>query len=301
MIRKLRRTIKRAIQINPLIPAVLLRHYSHKAAMQGVDGLYLILSFDCDTDKDIAVVSHVANILSNMGVKAVYATPGQLIERGVRVYRGLLEADNEFINHGYREHTVFESGQYVSTLFYDRLDETEIIEDIRKGDEVLRDVLGIAPCGFRVPHFGTFQSRQHLAFLHRILKEMGYLYSSSTVPLYAFRYGPIHDVGGLYEIPVSGCYDMPTTILDSYSFCFAQGRGMTKQDYVIQFKKMVDFFSKRNLPGVLNYYADPSQVYDFDGFYEAVSYAVDKGVKNTTYFNLLTLLINERKIQNAFK
>jgi len=294
MIRKLCRIITRAIQINPFIPAVLFRHYSHKAAMQGVDGLYLILSFDCDTDRDIEVVSHVADILNNMDVKAVYAVPGRLIERGARVYQGLLEADNEFINHGYREHTVFENGQYVSTLFYDKFDEAEIVEDICKGDKVLRDVLGIAPRGFRVPHFGTFQSRQYLAFLHQVLKDMSYLYSSSTVPLYAFRYGPIHDAGGLYEIPVSGCYDMPTTILDSYSFCLAQKSGMMKQDYVIQFKKMVDFFSKHDLPGVLNYYADPSQVYNFDGFYEAVSYAVDKGAKNTTYCNLLASRINGR-------
>lgn len=288
IIRTLRGIIKHSIQINPFIPAILLRHYSYKAAMQGVDGLYLILSFDCDTDKDIEFVSHVADILNNMGVKAVYAVPGQLIERGARVYRELLEANNEFINHGYREHTIIENGQYVSTLFYDRLDEAEIIKDIRKGDKVIRDVLGIAPCGFRVPHFGTFQSKHHLVFLHRILKEMGYLYSSSTVPLYAFRHGSIHNVGGLYEIPVSGCYDMPITILDSYSFRCAPGRSVSEQDYVVQFKKMVDFFTKRNLPGVLNYYADPSQVYDFDGFYEAVSYAVNKGAQNTTYCNLLT-------------
>jgi hypothetical protein len=290
----MRKMIKYVIQMTPFIPPLLFRHCSRMAVKQRVDGVYLILSFDCDTDRDIEVVSYVSDVLNNMGVKAVYAVPGQLIEKGTQVYRGLLKAGNEFINHGYRQHTVFANGQYISTLFYDRLNETEIIKDIRDGDDVLQDILGIVPRGFRVPHFGTFQSKQHLAFLHRILKKMGYLYSSSTVPLYAFRHGPIHDINGLYEIPVSGCYDMPTTILDSFSFLYAPRKNVNEQVYVYQFKKMVDFFTKHNLPSILNYYVDPSQVYEFSAFYEAVSYAIDKGVTNVIYSDLLGIINRDR-------
>lgn len=271
-------------------PSFLFHWYSFRAKLAGLKTVYLILSFDCDTEKDIEVVTQVDAFLESKGIKAVYAVPGQLLEEGKDVYRRLADKGNEFINHGYYKHSIFQDGRYISQFYYDKIGEKNIIDDIDRGFHAVTDITGTAPLGFRAPHFGTFQKKSQLSFLHSTLKSKGYLYSSSTLPVKALCYGPVMNMEGFYEIPVSGCYDMPLMALDSWSFRFAPRRQVSEKDYVIQFKKMVDFFVNYNRPALLNYYADPSQVYDFDGFYEVVEYFISKCQNTIDYKGLLKLI-----------
>lgn len=264
-------------------PELLLNHYVSLARELGLKRSYFILSFDCDTDLDIEVVESVHSRLSEIGIIPVYAVPGQLLEKGREVYTRIAASGAEFINHGYYRHTSFypDKKVYESFFFYDKLTRESVLDDIRLGHQAHIDVLGKAPSGFRVPHFGTFQGSNDLSFLHRTLSEMGYYFSSSTVPFYGFRYGPLHKVNGsLFEIPVSGCYDYPIGILDSWSFRYAEGRLLNEQDYVRQFNKMVQFFKKPGHVGLLNFYADPSQVYDWPDFFECLKLAVPIAVNS---------------------
>lgn len=249
----------------------LMHRYARLARKAGIDRLYLALSFDCDIPEDIETVSDVHARLRTMGAKPIYAVPGELLARGAKVYRRLYEEGAEFLNHGYKEHTFFDSArkEHASCFFYDELPREVVRDDIRRGDMALREVLGVQPRGFRTPHFGTFQTPSDLAFLHEVLGELGYLFSSSTVPLYAFRYGPVVKEHGLVEIPVSGMGSAPLRILDTWSCFRAPGRKLSPEDYGTEGKALATALQKTGV-GVLNYYGDPSHIYKSEVFFDTV-------------------------------
>jgi hypothetical protein len=268
-------------------PDWLFERYLRLARRQGLRRAYFILSFDCDTDIDLEVVESVHAKVSELGFGPIYAVPGELLEKGRTKYKRIAASGAEFLNHGYFKHCSYDpqTGSYVSTFFYDQLPRERVQEDIRRGHQAHLAILGKRPQGFRVPHFGTFQSPENLRFLHNILKVMGYQYSSSTVPLYGFRRGPATEIGSsFYEIPVSGCYDSPFYILDSWGFRFAPDRQVDDKDYVEQFEKMVDFMMRPGAVGLLNCYADPSQVHDWPGFFECVRLAAPLAVSSYATF-----------------
>lgn len=274
----------------------LLKRYVASARNVDVNQCYFTLSFDCDTEDDIAVVWGVHSRLIAMGVRPVYAVPGELLIKGEKIYRRILEAGGEFINHGYTEHTYFDTarGEHASCFFYDQLPSARVEEDIRNGDRCLREFLGHPVQGFRAPHFGTFQKVSQLNFLHTVLAELGYLFSTSTVPLYGFRYGPLFRKFGLWEIPVSGMADRPLTILDTWGCFMAPDRVLTPEDYFLQ-----GIAAARNLAdggvGLLNYYADPSHIHDQELFFKTVEYWLSVA-KPVNYRELMEHVLCKKKL-----
>jgi len=270
---------------------MLFRWYHHLSRKQGLGGLFAIISFDCDTAKDAEALNVIQPFLFNHGLASVLAVPGELLLQDSSIYKKLASKSNiEFINHGYKNHTTLTvEGEYISHYFYDMLSKSEVIDDIRKGHDAVSRITDKQPIGFRVPHFGSFQKAKQLDFLHSTLKEMNYEYSTSTLPSYGFINGPMNKRRfGLYEIPVSGCFDWPLKILDSWSFLYEKKRFVGPNDYIMQLKKMVDYFKGRNYYGVLNYYVDPSQVVCFKGFYECLEYMKNNNVTFVTYQQLLS-------------
>lgn len=254
-------------------PDRLWRRYGKLARKAGIDRLYFVLSFDCDIEDDIKVAGEVDAKLRDIGVRPVYAVPGELLQKGEKTYGAISEAGAEFINHGYREHTYFDTalGRHASCFFYDRQEPEVVREDVVKGDENLRKVLGIAPRGFRTPHFGTYQKARHLSYLHGVLHGLGYDFSTSTVPQFAFRFGPVFDRYGLREIPVSGMGNRPVRILDSWTCFMAPNRRFEAEDYAREGKAAGERFSALGA-GILNYYADPSHIHDRPEFFETVAH-----------------------------
>jgi hypothetical protein len=251
-----------------IAPGIQLSRLEKQAVQAGLRRPAFTLSFDCDTDQDIAVAWTVHNRLRDMGITGVYAVPGELLERGQAVWKRIADTGAEFMNHGYREHTVYRGGRYVSTLFYDRMTPVEVEEDIERGGESVHRVVGTMPRGFRTPHFGSFRTPKHIAWLHGLLTRLGYLYSSSTSPYIAIRHGPFTRRFGLFELPVSGCPDYPMMILDSYNFRFSPGR-FGPDDYIRQVSRWADALGTGR-PLFVNLYVDPSQVADWPEFFEAM-------------------------------
>jgi hypothetical protein len=268
----------------------LFNRYDKLSRLAGLDKVYFILSFDCDTTDDIDVVWNVHSRLIDMGIKPVYAVPGELLNRGEKVYRRISETGGEFINHGYRQHTYFDTnkGRHRSCFFYDELTLEGVRDDIIQGDVWLKQVLGMDVRGFRAPHFGTFQKPHQLRFLHSVLHDLGYIFSTSTVPLYAFRYGPIFRSFGAVELPVSGMANSPLNILDSWSCFMAPDRTMTPQDYLREGEAISKLFKVLGV-GLLNFYADPIHIHDSDIFFETVSHWRSVAVA-VTYSKLLERL-----------
>jgi peptidoglycan/xylan/chitin deacetylase (PgdA/CDA1 family) len=272
-----------------LNPSGALAKYRAKAARTGLDRLYLVLSFDCDTPEDIEVAWRVHERLLNLGICASYAVPGALLGQGADVYRRIAATGAEFLNHGGRSHTYFdpESGEYRSNFFYDQQTYDVLRQDIEAGDELVTTVIGARPAGYRTPHFGTFQRRDQLAFLHGVLRDLGYSYSTSTTPVAGLRHGPVFRHLGLLEFPVSGQGSNPLIILDSWGCFRAPDRVLTPEDYRREALGMARHLA--GSPGILNFYADPCHVADHSIFFETMAELV-KVATPVAYRDLLRLV-----------
>jgi hypothetical protein len=278
--------------------ASLLDIYRRRARRAGFDRLYFILSFDCDTENDIATAWPLHERLMKMGICPAYAVPGVLLAKGAEVFRRIAATGAEFLNHGYHDHMYFDqrTGRYESCWFYDELSMAEIEADVIAGDRNVVEIIGTRPRGFRAPHFGTFQTESQLKFLHRLLVRLGYVYSTSTTPGFGLCYGPAFRRYGLTEIPVSGRGSNPFEILDSWS-CFARpDRVLGPNDY----HRDAALMSARlgTGPGLLNYYADPSHVADQPIFFETMGELIEHA-QPTTYRDLIARLPQATALASA--
>lgn len=255
-----------------LRPSSVFARHASRARRVGLEELYLVLSFDCDTEEDIEVAPEVHERLLELGVRPVYAVPGELLRRGEGVYGRFAETGSEFLNHGGREHTYFDEdlGRHASCFFYDQQDPEVVDEDIRAGDAIVREVVGIAPRGFRTPHFGTYQQAHQLESLHVVLTNLGYRFSTSTVPAYGMRYGPAFDRFGVTELPVSGLATSPFEILDTWACFEAPDRVRTPADFRDQAERLASAHKAAG-PGLINIYGDPSHVHGEDDFFEGIA------------------------------
>ena len=248
------------------------RRYAVNCRSAGITTITLVLSFDCDTPDDIRVAWDVHSRLLDMGVRPAYAVPGALLRQGAQVYRRIAETGAEFLNHGGVSHTYFDdsAGRYRSCFFYDELDPARVAQDIVEGDDIVRDVLGAPPKGFRTPHFGTYQKVRQLRFLHKTLKELGYQYSSSTTPYWAVRKGPMFDDFGIAELPVTGIASRPLSIFDTWAYFEAPSQLFEPADYVREAQALAHSFKDHGC-GLFNIYADPSHIFDSDYFFDAIA------------------------------
>ena len=267
----------------------LFRRYRRLAHRAGLDRLYLIFSFDCDTAEDIEAAWPVHRKMMDLGVMPAYAVPGELLAQGAEVYRRISATGAEFLNHGYRSHTFFDeaAGTYKSCFFYDEQTLETVEADVIGGDRAVADIIGMKPRGFRTPHFGTFQSEPQLEFLHGVLAHLNYEYSTSTSPRFGLRFGPLFERQGLREIPVSGCGSRPWRILDSWGCFQAPDRRHSAADYRREALGMAARLDGG--PGILNYYADPSHIAGEPVFFETVA-ALAELTTSTTYGALLERL-----------
>lgn len=249
----------------------LFRRYRRLARRAGFDRLYLIFSFDCDTAEDIEAAYPVHRKMMDLGVTPAYAVPGELLSQGAETYRKIAATGAEFLNHGFRSHTYFDetAGAYKSCFFYDEQTPETVEADVIGGDRAVAEIIGVKPRGFRTPHFGTFQSEPHLAFLHGLLAHLDYEYSTSTSPAFGLRFGPVFPREGVREIPVSGCGSRPWRILDTWGCFRAPDRIHTPGDYRREALAMAARL--QNGPGLLNYYADPSHIAGEPAFFETVA------------------------------
>jgi peptidoglycan/xylan/chitin deacetylase (PgdA/CDA1 family) len=155
-------------------PGSLFERHARLARRVGIDRVYLVLSFDCDTIEDAEVAPALHRELLGLGVTAAYAVPGRLLRQGRNAYREIAATGAEFLNHGHEDHAEWsaELGRWVSRWFYNELTQAEIRADVVRGHADVRDVVGSDPQGFRAPHFGTFQRSEQLRALHALLREL---------------------------------------------------------------------------------------------------------------------------------
>lgn len=263
-------------------PDQVFQYYGRLAEAAGIGRLLLFLSFDCDTDEDIAAAAELDPWLRRLGVRATYAVPGRQLEAGMSTWRSLADSGAVFMNHGGLPHAAWETGGYRSITFYDQMSPDDVVTDIEEGDHHVRRVIGVAPRGFRAPHFGHYQRPDQLRLVHTAARRLGYSYCSTTVPSYALRHGPVVRLDGLVEIPCFGSWRAPETILDSWTYLADRRRYRLREEYYELFAETVEQMLEQRIPGVLTYYADPSHVIDQPPFHRAIELAVTRDVPSIT-------------------
>lgn len=269
--------------------------YRQKARAAGIDRLYLFLSFDCDTDLDIAASEELRAFLSKLGIQMTMAVPGTQLGNGAAVY-GALAADGvEFINHGFLPHAAWQQDHYVSTTFYHEMTQEAVAQDMRMGHQAVLDVTGRPPAGFRAPHFGHFQEPEHLELVYAMARELGYRYCSTTSPTAAYENGPVYDVGGLVELPTSGSVRAPNTILDSWTYLTDRRDYALSEDYADLMIETVDTMLARDIPGVLSWYADPAHVIGQVPFMRAMRHMAERQIVSLTGTEAAALIDAARK------
>lgn len=263
-------------------PSVLFRSAAWHARRSGLEQLCLVVSLDCDTERDIDAATGVHERLRALGIQPAYAVAGELLEQGADVWRPIAADGSEFLNHGGRAHARWDAstGEVESTFFYDRATQSEVIVDVNAGHEAVRSVLGVEPRGFRTPHFGTFQSRSALGALHGQLAALGYRYSTSTLPAWGYRNGPVVRSFELPELPVTGFPSRPFQPIDTWACFAAPDRVLTPDDYVSEARRLATLASAAG-PGLLNVYGDPAHVADDPRFDEAIAALVEVATPST--------------------
>lgn len=273
--------------LNKINPLLLWKLYSYRSK-KIIDRSYLILSFDCDTEEDIKCIEDVHKRLKDIGITPVYAVPGELLKKGENVYKKLCEQGSEFINHGGRSHTYFDdkNNRHASCFFYDKQPLSILEEDILDGHNTLKNVLGLTAEGFRTPHFGTFQNENHIKFLYSVLKKLEYKFSTSTTPSKAYEYGPIYEKYGINEIPVSGIFNEPLNIMDTWAYFASPEKTKYPHEYTDSSKKISEFSNDNSL--IINIYGDPSHICNSKEFFESMQ-ILSKNAININYKKLLDI------------
>lgn len=264
-----------------------LARYDSLARQAGLDRLYLLLSFDCDTDLDPAAALDLEPLLKEYGIQATFAVPGAQLLKAAPTYRGLAERGAHFLNHGGLPHAEFRDGRWWGCTFYARMPEEEVVADIRDGHRIVQEVTGQTPRGYRTAHFGGFQAPEQLALVHRTLAQLGYAFSSSTVPAQALSRGPWYDAAGILEIPTFGTWAAPDTLLDSWSHLTDRHNYALGDSFYDLFAETVDRLLAAGAHGILNYYVDPAHVAGQASFQRALEHATRRGLASIGFNDVL--------------
>ena len=224
------------------------------------------LSFDCDTEEDAEALPSLLARLKQAELPASFALVGELVETTPEPYGLIARNGHEVLNHGYSRHTQQRAdGTFYASGFYDRLAPEEIRRQVVDNHRVIDDLLGIRAQGFRTPHFSTFQNDEQRAFLYGVLQDQGYAYSSSVTSAVLQGSGDPHE-DGLWEFPITGCWDDLFSPFDSWGLIAAPDRRYRDEDFHRLFRRMLETVIDSPCPLFLNFYFDPAHVVDFDGF-----------------------------------
>ena len=140
----------------------------------------------------------ILDLLERYGVKATFFVPGFVAEHNPAVIRRIADAGHEIGNHG-----------YTHERFVEKTVE-EQLEILKKAQQVIADITGKAPVGFRTPS-GDWHVRTPY-----LLRDLGFSYSSSMrgddKPYYTVLDGKESD---LVEIPSK--WELDDYVAQAYS------------------------------------------------------------------------------------
>lgn len=246
--------------------------------------VFVILSFDCDIEEDMDLLPSLLQKLSQYDIMPSLMIPTEILVQRKTQTDNLINMSYEFVNHGHKVHTVRDGFNYYSSYDYEKLSFQQMKEDIVTADTLFKEDFNYNPKGFRTPHFGNVQNKNRLNFIHKVIKDLDYDFSSSTIPYFMYRFG-LSKTNEIFEIPLSGTYSVPLRILDSFNYYDQRNGSFYGSAYLKEVSKLVDVYKVRK-QGIINLYVDPSHVFSDNDFLESMRMLSE----NFTFVNYSDLL-----------
>lgn len=217
----------------------------------------LTISFDCDFPKDVESFPAVLKMLSKYSFKTSFACVGYWIEKYPSEHKMILDYGHEIMNHTFShpDNEVLNPGRKFNEIPIE-----EKKKEIEKCHNICREILNYEPIGCRIPHFKNLFTED----IYRILVELGYSYSSSTLITNTKSFGmPFKTEEGIYEFPLSTCPKHPFTVFDTWHSLnsrklFYKTGHRTEEEYIALAQELVDLGIKNN--SYINIYIDPYDV-----------------------------------------
>lgn len=212
---------------------------------------YATISGDCDSKGDIEAYPYMINLLDKYDLKACFAVVGKWVEICPEEHKLLAREGHEIINHTY---THPDNPEFNPWMRFNKLDYEKQKEEIVRADDACREILNYKPIGFRTPHFGQL----HTPSVYRILEELGYKYSSSTIATRTKNFGIPFMVGEILEFPLSPSPKYPFIWLLPYDIYQAPKGARyhyTEKEFYTLFKELVQLGIENN--SYLNFFFDP--------------------------------------------
>ncbi|MGI6302117.1 MAG: polysaccharide deacetylase family protein [Verrucomicrobiota bacterium] len=243
-----------------------------------------VLSFDLDWREDNNCLPTLLQLLNTRGLTSSIAAIGRWVEQYPEAYRSAVATGHEVFNHTYSHPDSEELGRPER---FNEIGLADRIEEIERGDEALRRVLGIEPKGFRAPHFSALNTTDILP----CLVKLGYSYSASTIAFRTPGYGlPHRPVSGLWEFPVSGAPREFFRLLGTYDIRRApKPLWRDESDFLIEWRALLEAVVEFRAFG--SAFLDPMDLFFADGalgvgLLDALEAARDRGLWVTTYGEL---------------
>lgn len=147
---------------------------------------------DCRVESN---VERLLALLARHRARATFFTLGWIAERYPAMVRKIVAAGHELASHGYGHLRASDQSR------------TEFADDIGRAKKILEDIGGVAVQGYRAPSFSIGTGN---LWAFDVLRETGYVYSSSIYPVRHDHYGmpaaprtPFLTPSGVIEIPLT--------------------------------------------------------------------------------------------------
>lgn len=138
------------------------------------------------TDRVVANTRRCLDILQDCGVRATFFVLTKVAEHFPGLIREVHAAGHEIASHGH--------GHELLT----RLSPDQFKADVRTSIDILTDIVGERPLGYRAPAFSIVASTR---WAGPILSELGFHYDSSIFPIHHRRYGIADAPRGVHRWP----------------------------------------------------------------------------------------------------
>lgn len=177
-------------------------------------------------------------------VKSTFFTLGWVAQRCPDVIKRIVSEGHELASHGLAHQRATTMG------------EQELYDDIKQSKGILEDIGGVALKGYRAPSFSINDSN---TWAYDILKDLGFVYSSSTYPINHDLYGvpewprfKYERENGLIEIPI------PTVRKKGVNVGIGGGGYFRLYPYWLSKRRITEFMKAENAP--YSFYFHPWEI-----------------------------------------
>lgn len=144
------------------------------------------------------------------GIKATFFTLAWVAQRYPGLVRDIVAAGHELASHGMKHVRIIHQTP------------EEFGEDVRRSRTILEDTAGVEICGYRA---ASYSVSEQTPWVHDLLAEAGYRYSSSVYPGKHDLYGIPGAPRFAYRAGAAGLLEVPITTIELFGRRFPCGGG----------------------------------------------------------------------------